>query len=922
MRPWLTTCSVLILCALPFLLPRSSSAPVPGPGSRVAYLVKLGLDAKPDVDWSGSIPTQDVRLSAWQFEQGDLLSSRSWKCTTSLQTYWDTPYERRMQPTSNLDKVSPKGVVVTADQPAPAEIRVSTSQGDFTFKPDFIPGDAPRIFLNGRASVTAIAGDSALTNDAASEDNPALLEARDGTLWAAYTAYVEGEGDQVWVRHLVNGVWSAAEPLTEPGDYFRTAIAQDAAGKIWIVWSAQVASNFDLYARAYDGKTWLKPERLTTAVNSDIFHVLAADASGNLYLAWQSARAGNFDIYLRVYNGRAWSPEMQVSDDPADDWEPALAVAPDGGVSILWDTYAGGSYDVVARTLRGGKLGPRMTIANSGAFESRVSAVFDRQGRLWAAWDQGDWNWGKDYGYQIPESGRGLLSSRRLRVGIWENGGLQETTVPIADAVPEEFRQVFHHPVLQLDGAGNPWVFFRTRTNLPQLEKGDGPFRALWRMEATTFRDGRWSPMMEFPLGYGRIDAPAAAIRRRDGSLAVAWTTDGRTWPSGRPGKQDLRFAVIPAGPAGAFPKLQAFVPSTENLPLSHANEAADIARVRRYRANVGGQSWRIVRGDIHRHTDLSWDGNRDGSLDDAYRYALDAAGFDYLGVCDHQAGESIPYNWWRIQKAVDMYTIQDRFAPIYSYERSLKWPNGHRNVFFAVRGNPILEIPKREASGEEGAANLFAYLRKFGGLTSPHTSATGAGTDFRDIDPEVQPVVEIYQGYRSNYETADAPRAATRKELTRFSAGLVWNAWAKGAKLGVQSSSDHVSTHISYADFWVDRVDRKSILAAMKARRSEAATDNILIDTRIGEHFMGESFQAMKAAPLEVYVSGTGEIGQVQVIKSNRIVYTAPGAGREMRFKFNDTDTKPGESYYYVRVEQKDGQLAWSSPLWVEYRQ
>jgi hypothetical protein len=390
-------------------------------------------------------------------------------------------------------------------------------------------------------------------------------------------------------------------------------------------------------------------------------------------------------------------------------------------------------------------------------------------------------------------------------------------------------------------------------------------------------------------------------------------------WPIGRPQQQDLRYAAIPAGLAAAVPALAAFTPSTENLPLSHANEAADVERIRGYRANVGGNTWRIARGDIHRHTDLSWDGNRDGSLDDSYRYALDAAAFDYLGVCDHQAGESIPYNWWRIQKAADMYTIQDRFSPIYSYERSLSWPNGHRNVFFATRGNPILEIPRDEASGKVGAARLFEYLRKFGGLTSPHTSATGAGTDFRDIDPEVQPVVEIYQGYRSSYENSDAPRA-DKREIGRFTAGLVWNAWAKGAKLGVQSSSDHVSTHISYADFWVDRIDRKSILGAMKARRSMAATDNIFLDVRMGQHFMGESFQG-GAAPLEVYVAGTGPISRVAVIKSNRVVYTAPGSGSEMRFTYTDQDPAPGESYFYVRVEQENGQLAWSSPIWVENR-
>ena len=74
-----------------------------------------------------------------------------------------------------------------------------------------------------------------------------------------------------------------------------------------------------------------------------------------------------------------------------------------------------------------------------------------------------------------------------------------------------------------------------------------------------------------------------------------------------------------------------------------------------------------------------------------------------------------------------------------------------------------------------------------------------------------------------------------------------------KGYKLGVQASSDHVSTHISYAGFYVDRIDRDSIIAAMKARRSYAGTDNIFADLRMGSRFMGESFPlALTVVPWE----------------------------------------------------------------------
>ncbi len=903
----------------------SRSAPFVPPKVQAAFLVRFGLDGKAGVDWSGSLSAPGARLSGWQFNSADSISSNSWKCATETQTYWDTPYEASMKPTSRRDKLTEKGILIAFAAAPPPEVRVATAQGDFTFATALPPGDAPRLFLDGRASVAAVPALTELTSGPDVEDYPSAAEAKDGTLWIAYQTWTPAAGGRIFVRRLRAGTWSEPEALTRSGgDYFRTAIAQDAAGRIWVVWSAQQDRNFDLYARSFDGRSWSKPERLTTAVNSDIFHTMVADSAGHLYLAWQSSRSGNFDIYLRIFDGRRWGPEIQVSSDPADDWEPALAALPGGGATIVWDTYARGNYDVVARTWRDGRLGPQFPIAQSGAFATRASAQYDRQGHLWVAWDQGDWNWGKDFGYEIPESGRGLLDRRQARVAVLENGKLLETANPVGDAVPADLRQVFHHPVLALDGNGNPWLFFRTRINLP-VTKGNhhGQFRALWRLQATTLRAGRWTPMLEFPESEGRIDSPVAVARRASGGLAAVWVTDGRTWPHGFPHDQDLRFAAIPASPPQPAPQLVAYQPPAGALAPSHPEEARDIARVRDYRVTLGGHTWRIVRGDIHRHSDVSWDGNRDGSLDDSYRYALDAAGFDYLGLTDHLGGEvpAIPYSWQRMQKAVDLYTIQGRFAPLYAYERSLRWPNGHRNVLFPTRGNPVLPATPEEVNGTEGAASLYAYLHKYGGVTTPHTTASGMGTDFRDHDAEVEPVVEIYQGYRSNFETLGAPRSPTRRESAKFSAGFVWNAWAKGIKLGVQASSDHVSTHISYAGFYVDRIDRDAIIAAMKARRSYAATDNIFVDLRMGDRFMGESFSTSERPPLSVHVSGTGPIARIEVIKSNRIVYTVPGTGADMRFTWRDQDVHPGEAYYYVRIEQANSQLCWSSPIWVDYR-
>lgn len=52
----------------------------------------------------------------------------------------------------------------------------------------------------------------------------------------------------------------------------------------------------------------------------------------------------------------------------------------------------------------------------------------------------------------------------------------------------------------------------------------------------------------------------------------------------------------------------------------------------------------------------------------------------------------------------------------------------------------------------------------------------------------------------------------------------------------------------------------------------------------------------------------------------NNKVVYSIRGQGPEVKFVWTDNDPLAGRNYFYVRVEQKDGQLCWSSPIWVEY--
>jgi hypothetical protein len=246
----------------------------------------------------------------------------------------------------------------------------------------------------------------------------------------------------------------------------------------------------------------------------------------------------------------------------------------------------------------------------------------------------------------------------------------------------------------------------------------------------------------------------------------------------------------------------------------------------------------------------------------------------------------------------------------------------------FARRGIRTLTRGQLLGSPEEGTSDtkdLYAYLHYFGGICAVHTSGTNMGTDWRDNDPVVEPVVEIYQGHRHNYESFGAPRGPTQPtQIGGYQpAGFVWNALAKGYRLGFQSSSDHVSTHISYAVVLVEGPSRDGLVDAFRQRHSYGATDNIVLDVRAGEHLMGDEYRAPRTEPirLDVKVIGTRPLAQVHVIKNNGHVYSASPSESETAFTWEESPQPVGTtSYYYVRVEQEDGQLAWSSPIWVRY--
>ena len=302
------------------------------------------------------------------------------------------------------------------------------------------------------------------------------------------------------------------------------------------------------------------------------------------------------------------------------------------------------------------------------------------------------------------------------------------------------------------------------------------------------------------------------------------------------------------------------------------------------------------MRGDLHRHTELSTDGGgrNDGSLVDFFRYMIDAADMDFGAITDHNAGGDNEYWWWYINKLTDVYFVPGRYTPLFGYERSATYPNGHRNIIHPYRNIPIVkfhfrgDVPEYWSTYEAVSRDMvdnetqaaLRPLRRTGGIAISHTSATNMGTDWRDNDKEMEPVVEIYQGAATNYEHEGAPRsvkppgARSRRRASTGPKGCIWNAWKKGYRLGVEASSDHGSTHISYSMVVTDKPTRTGIMDAIRKRHTYAATDNIILEFWMGDHFMGDEFSSSTVPPMRIKVRGTAKVAKVSIVRNAKYVY------------------------------------------------
>jgi hypothetical protein len=750
-------------------------------------------------------------------------------------------------------------------------------------------------------------------------------------LWLSWLEFQPGKGDQLWLGLRGKNGWIQKKQLTQtPGDYANPTPTVDAQGQLWLTYeTANAQGNWQVYARRRTTKGEFEaPVVVSRGFGPSISHRVAPDPKAGICLAWQDGPGEVFTTCARRVTAIGMTIPVYFGSTPLNSWAPSVAVTPDGAMHLAWDAYDGANYNVWAQSIQPGPADPSLArsldsfvrqepgaplpIAASPNFEAHPQIASGADGKLWVLWEEDGENWGRRYTARKPGDKNSTRMSdkigplhrfRRLHLGELneKEASLKEYEIPQpsfelarhrTNAPPDlkDFGAFYENGQLVVDGQNRPWIVYR-HFYVPWI----GIVLAHHKQEnmriyARCLLPDGWSKLYSFKEGQGDGGQRISVSPEPDG-IALAWTV-GRTDRRKTKDPHGVAFAEIKLpeakAPLAAISHTRKVEPLAAQTPVTHRQRPS---------TELAGKHYELWYGDLHRHTDISLCFSPvDGTIDDAYRYALDAAPLDFLGITDHThdlaMGEQLAHIWWRSRKEVNRHLLGSTFIPFFSYERS-RGDTDHniislRDDMLRPHTYPLQQFWK------ELDTNTF---------TIPHQPFNPVL--WKNKDDVHRPLLEIYQGMRNNIREPDMQE------------GL-----QGGHHFGIIASSDHMSTGASFACVWSDKPTREGIFRSMQARRTFGATAKIVLKVTAGEHWMGEIFSAKTMPPIQIEAQGTSDIASIDLLMDGQLAKSFPCQGAQAKFAYQPDSSLKGNHIFFVRLQQTDGNHAWSSPLWAEIKE
>jgi len=331
--------------------------------------------------------------------------------------------------------------------------------------------------------------------------------------------------------------------------------------------------------------------------------------------------------------------------------------------------------------------------------------------------------------------------------------------------------------------------------------------------------------------------------------------------------------------------------------------------------------------GDIHTHSEFSVDcierEKMDMDPDALMRFARRRAALDYYAVTDHQQPWDIERHkigkeyWARTIDAARQNSKPGEFLAFAGIE--YRCPRGDTAVVF----NWLPDYEEIDQADHSDIRKLWEGLKGKDYLAIPHFHNAGRLEDgewWKCPDENVEPVLEIFSCHGS-YEREDAlehqiPLMKARRP-DRYAAYMLKQGLRYGLVCNSDSHKGHVGSNGVTAAFAAS-LDADAIFGAYRKRHVYGTTNARirLVFTGNGA-LMGSVVKNEPDKHLMIDVVGDNELKKIEVFRNADFHERLIPDGRSFKTELTVREDEP--SNWYVRVTQKDNQIAWSSPIWFE---
>lgn len=731
-------------------------------------------------------------------------------------------------------------------------------------------------------------------------------------LYVAWLAH-DGRHDTILAATRSPAGWSApVEVSAGPGGYLAPRLAADGRGGAWVVWPAQRDGQYDLLARHLQGTSGGPIERITSHPGPDTEPAVVVDRDGVLWVTWESFRDGSFDLFARRRTAAAWGEELRITDHPASDVQPTLALDDAGTPWLAWMSWRDGrledgNYEIYARALADPEAAP-VRVSTSPRVDMFPSLV-STPGGLALVWTEACFRPRTIETLTVPSYDRWddkVYQVSWLRGGQWS----APCTVRLTPDDRQEGAIVDQATAVAGPAADEVWILY-------EHARRAGPFDFRWSAHLCRVRPGRIAAPVDISGGADTAGRHVGA-GWLGGTLWLAHGTETLGGSADGAGLPAIRVRPLDPGAFRDAAPLPVWTAPPRPEPLRPVSPALP-GRAERHTVEHGGRTWRAYFGNLHCHSDCSRDGRpTDGPPVQNFRAVYDVAELDFAALTDHSDGLSRG-DWWTLRKLTDLWNRPGDFVTFPGYEwTSMRF--GHRNVIFAdTRDGDAASLFR--AFGGQTPADLWSHLGRRRALTIPHHPAHNIlrPLDWSFRDDRFQRLVEIFQR-RGNYEYDGAPLQDADDVKFEFSPGhCVRDALALGHRLGIIASPDHAGG-LGLAGVWAEALDRPAIFEALASRRCFGTTGAklALYFEANGAPQGSELTGGDGPVTLRAHVHGTAPGLTLTIVRDGEEVHRTHTDAAEAVLEWTDPAPVVRTRYYYLRAEQPDSHIGWTSPVWI----